>query len=163
MTTPTTTTDTGAPHWDLGEWPNMLSLRTYSGKSVFFLVGRSGLLIALSVYAGLFGNTTLLALALAALAVDVAHTILQAVIQVRGMFLQEWVKRLVAGDLEFRVDTPGSDEISMYGRVLEALRQALIRSRDLEAAQKQLSEELRKNNETLRSTLDQLKIGRAHV
>ena len=157
MTTPTTTTDSSAPHWDLGEWPNMLSLRTYSGKSVFFLVGRSGLLIALSVYAGLFGNTTLLALALAALAVDVAHTILQAVIQVRGKFLQEWVKRLVAGDLEFRVDTPGSDEISMYGRVLEALRQALIRSRDLEAAQKELSEELRKNNETLRSTLDQLR------
>ena len=142
---------------DLGEWPNMLSLRTYSGKSVFFLVGRSGLLIALSVYAGIFGSTTLLALALAALVVDLAHTVVQAAIHVRGLFLQQWVKRLVAGDLEFHVDTPGRDEISMYGRVLEALRQALIRSRDLETAQKELSEELRQNNETLKSTLDQLR------
>ncbi len=64
---------------------------------------------------------------------------------------------VVAGDLDFHVDTPGSDEISMYGRVLEALRQALIRSRQLETAQKELSEELRKGNETLKSTLDQLR------
>ena len=157
MTTPTPTAESSHSEFDLGEWPNMLSLRTYSGKSVFFLVGRSGLLIALSVYAGLYGSTTLLALALATLVVDVAHTILQIVIQVKGMFLQQWVKRLVVGDLEFHVDTPGSDEISMYGRVLEALRQALIRSRRLEAAQKELSEELRQNNETLQSTLDQLR------
>ena len=157
MTTPTPTADSGHAEFDLGEWPNMLSFRTYSGKSVFFLVCRGGLLIALSVYAGLYGSTTLLALALAALVVDIAHTILQIVIQVRGMFLQQWVKRLVVGDLEFRVDTPGSDEISMYGRVLEALRQALIRSRRLEAAQKELSEELRQNNETLKATLDQLR------
>ena len=157
MPTPTPTADSGHSEFDLGEWPNMLSLRTYSGKSVFFLVGRSGLLIALSVYAGLYGSTTLLALALAALVVDVAHTILQVVIQVKGMFLQQWVKRLVVGDLEFHVDTPGSDEISMYGRVLEALRQALIRSRRLESAQKELSKELRQNNETLQSTLDQLR------
>lgn len=157
MTTPTPTAESSHSEFDLGEWPNMLSFRTYSGKSVFFLVGRSGLLIALSVYAGLFGSTTLLALALAALVVDFAHTVLQIVIQVRGMFLQQWVKRLVVGDLEFHVDTPGSDEISMYGRVLEALRQALIRSRQLQTAQKELSEELRQNNETLKSTLDQLR------
>ena len=157
MTTPTPTAESSQSEFDLGEWPNMLSLRTYSGKSVFFLVGRSGLLIALSVYAGLYGSATLLALALAALVIDFAHTALQTVIHVRGLFLQQWVKRLVAGDLEFHVDSPGSDEISMYGRVLEALRQALIRSRKLEAAQKELSEELRKNNETLQSTLDQLR------
>ena len=157
MTTSTPPTSSSGPEWDLGEWPNMLSFRTYSGKSVYFLVGRSGLLIALSVYAGLFGSTTLLALALAALVVDLAHTVLQVTIQVRGMFLQEWVKRLVVGDLEFHVDMPGSDEISMYARVLEALRQALIRSRQLDAAQKELSEELRKNNETLTATLDQLR------
>ena len=159
MTTPTPTPTAESSHveFDLGEWPNMLSLRTYSGKSIFFLVGRSGLLIALSVYAGMFGNTTLLALALAALVVDLAHTVVQAFIHVRGLFLQQWVKRLVAGDLEFYVDTPGSDEISMYGRVLEALRQALIRSRKLQTAQEELSEELRKNNETLKSTLDQLR------
>ena len=157
MTTPMPTLSSEFSQAGLGEWPNMLSLRTYSGKSVFFLVGRSGLLIALSVYAGLFGSTTLLALALAALVIDFAHTALQAVIQVRGKVLQHWVKRLVVGDLEFHVDMPGSDEISMYARVLEALRQSLIRSRQLETTQKELSEELRQNNETLKSTLDQLR------
>lgn len=157
MTTQGPTANSPGSQTDLGEWPNMLSLRTYSGKSVFFLVGRSGLLVALSIYAGLFGSTTLLALAVTALAVDLAHTALQIFIQVRGMELQRWVKRLVVGDLDYYVDMPGSDEISMYGRVLEALRQSLIRSRQLEVTQKELSEELRKNNETLKSTLDTLR------
>ena len=158
MTTPTPTAESSYSEFDIGEWPNMLSLRTYSGKSVFFLVGRSGLLIALSVYAGLFRqHDPCWRLRSPHWWSDFAHTALQAVIQVRGKFLQQWVKRLVAGDLEFHVDTPGSDEISMYGRVLEALRQALIRSRRLEREQKELSEELRQNNETLKSTLDQLR------
>ena len=157
MTTPTPTADSSHSEFDLGEWPNMLSLRTYSGKSIFFLVGRSGLLIALSVCAGLYGSTTLLALALGALVVDFAHTAVLAVVHVRGLFLQQWVKRMVTGDLEFYVETPGNDEISMYGRVLEALRRALIRSRQLQEAQEELSEELRQNNEILKSTLDQLR------
>ena len=157
MTAPTPTAASEHPQGELGEWPNMLSLRTYSGKSVFSLVARSGLLIVLSVYAALFGDTLLLALAVTALGIDLAHTALQIFIQVRGMALQPWVKRLVVGDLEYYVDMPGSDEISMYGRVLEALRQSLIRSRQLEVAQSELSEELRKNNETLTSTLEMLR------
>ena len=157
MATPTPMTASDSPQVELGEWPNMLSLRTYSGKSVFFLVARSGLLIALSILAALYGDTLLLVLAVTTLGVDFAHTVLQFYIQIRGMALQRWVKRLVVGDLEYYVDMPGDDEISMYGRVLEALRQSLIRSRRLELEQKELSEELRKNNETLKSTLDTLR------
>ena len=155
---PTSTATSDGPQEDfIGEWPNMLSLRTYSGKSFFFLGARGGLLIVLSVYAALYGSPILMALAFAALAVDLAHTALQAYIQVRGMDLQRWVKRLVVGDLDYYVDMPGNDEIAMYGKVLGALRQSLIKSRRLEAAQMELSEELRKNNETLQSTLDQLR------
>ena len=144
MVTPTPMTVSANPQGELGEWPNMWSLRTLSGKSVFFLVARAGLLIALSIHSALFGDTLLLVLAVTALGVDLAHTVLQAHIQIRGRALQQWVKRLVVGDLEYHVDMPGGDEIAMYGRVLETLRQSLIRSRQLELEQKELSEELRK-------------------
>ena len=157
MATPTPMTASDSPQVEIGEWPSMLSLRTYSGKSVFFLVARAGLLVALSIFAALYGDTLLLVLAVTALGVDLAHTVVQVYISVRGMALQRWVRRLVVGDLEYHVDMPGEDEISMYGRVLEALRQSLIRSRRLESEQKELSEELRKNNETLQSTLDTLR------
>ena len=128
----------------------MLSLRTFSGQSVLFMTARSGMLIWLSIAAGLYGSRLLLVLAVVALAVDLAHTALQGLIQVRGLALQRWVKALVAGDLDYYVHMPGRDEISLYGRVLEALRQSLIRSRQLEG-------ELRENNETLQATLDRLR------
>ena len=142
---------------DLGEWPGALSLRTYSGKSVYFLVARAVLLLTLSIYAGLHGSTTLLTLAVTAFAIDIAHTVLQAYVQIRGLDLQRFLKRLVVGDLDQTVAVSGNDEIAMYARVLEALRQSMLRSRALEAAERTLSEELRRNNERLRSTLNELR------
>ena len=154
---PASTATAGPPEWDIGEWPNMLSLRTFSGQSVLFMVARSGMLIWLSVAAGLYGNTLLFVLAVTALGIDLVHTALAGFIQIRGLALLRWVKALVQGDLEFHVDMPGKDEISMYGRVLETLRRSLLWSRRLEAEQKELSEELRKKNETLESTLERLR------
>ena len=142
---------------ELGEWPSMLSPRTFSGQSILFLAARSATLIVLAFQAAAQGSTVLLVLALAALGIDIAHTALQGLIQVRGLALQRWVKQLVVGNLDYHVEMPGNDEISLYGRILEALRQSLIRSRDLEREQKELSEELRKNNETLKSTLETLR------
>ena len=163
MTTPAPTTITGPPEWDIGEWPNMLSLRTFSGQSVFFMVARSGMLIWLSVAAGLYGSRLLLVLAVTALAIDLAHTALAGFIQIRGLVLQRWVKALVQGDLEFHADMPGKDEISMYARVLETLRRSLIWSRQLENEQKKLSDELRKKNETLESTLERLRTSQDQI
>ena len=155
--------DWGAPgpgsakELDLGEWPGALSLRTYSGKSVYFLVARAALLLTLSVYAWLHGSPTLLVLALGAFVIDIAHTALQAFVQIRGLDLQRWLKHLVVGDLDYHVEMSGNDEITMYARVLEALRQSMIRSRALARAERKLSEELRRNNETLQATLDKLR------
>ena len=160
MTTPAPTPTTkmsGPPQWDIGEWPNMLSLRTFSGQSVLCMTVRSGMLIWLSIAAWMYGNRLLLVLAVTALGIDLAHTALTGFIQIRGFALQKWVKALVQGDLEFHVDMPGKDEISMYGRVLETLRRSLIWSRQLENEQKELSEELRERNETLESTLERLR------
>ena len=156
MTTPTTVS--GRPQeMHLGEWPSPMNLRTYSGQSFAFLVARAGTLVFLCVQAASFGNTLLLALAVAAMGIDLAHTALQTRIYLRGQAIRRWVQRLAAGDLEHTIDTTGGDEISMYGRILETLRQSFIRSRRLEAAQRTLSEELRESNEHLKSTLDALK------
>ena len=157
MTTPTPSMMSDEPQGELGEWPLMWSLRTFTGQSALFVTTRFALLVFLCVKAASFDSTLLLALAAAALGVDLAHIGLQAYIQVRGMALQHWVKRLVVGDLDFYVHMEGKDEICMYGRVLEALRQSLIRSRQLEIAQNELGEELRMSNETLKSTLDRLR------
>lgn len=161
MTTPTPTpaptTLTGPPEWDIGEWPNMLSLRTFSGQSVLCLTARSGMLIWLSIASWMYGSRLLFVLAVTALVIDLAHTALAGFIQIRGRALQKWVKALVQGDLEFYVDMPGKDEISLYGRVLETLRRSLIWSKQLENEQKELSEELRKKNETLEATLERLR------
>ena len=145
------------PGLDLGEWPSPFSLRTYSGKSVFFLVARAALLVTLCVYAWRSGTATLLALALATLTIDITHTALSAYIQIRGLDLQRAIKRLVVGDLEERIEAAGNDEITMYARVLEALRQSMIRSHALEAAERALAGELKSNNEALQSTLDKLR------
>ena len=157
MTTPTPTAMSGPPQWDIGEWPNMMSLRTFSGQSILFLTARSGMLIWLSVASWMYGSKFLLVLAVTALGIDLAHTTLLGFIQIRGLALQRWVKALVQGDLAFHVDMPGKDEIAMYGRVLETLRRSLIWSRQLENEQKELSEELRRKNETLESTLESLR------
>ena len=157
MTAPTPSTASADSQIILGEWPSMWSLRTFSGQSTVFMTTRFALLVILCIQAASFDSTLLLALAVAALGVDLAHMGLQGFIQVRGAALQQWVKRLVVGDLDFFVHMEGKDEICMYGRVLEALRQSLIRSRDLELAQKELSEELRQSNDTLKSTLDRLR------
>ena len=142
---------------DLGEWPSMWSLRTFSGQSVLFLAARATTLVVLCVLTWSAGDTTLFAVAVAALVIDLTHTGLQFLIQIRGLFLQRWIKELVAGNLDYRVVMDGKDEITMYARVLEALRQSLVRSRDLEREQRALSEELRAKNETLSETLDTLR------
>ena len=152
-----------APVLDLSQWPSALSWKTFSGKSVYFLVTRAALLVALSVYAAFHGSTTLLVLALAAFVVDLAHILLSAYIQIRGVALQRWIKRLVVGDLDFRAEVSGADEIAMYGRVLEVLRQTMVRSRALEAAERALAEDLSRKNETLQATLDQLEATQAQI
>ena len=151
------------PVLDLSDWPSALSWKTLSGKSVYFLAIRATCLVALVVYAVLHGSTTLLVLALSALVVDIAHTLLQAYIQVRGLHLQRWIKRLVVGDLDFRAEVVGQDEIAMYGRVLEVLRQTMARSRALEMAERSLAEELSRNNKVLQATLDHLQATQAQL
>ena len=74
----------------------------------------------------------------------------------RGLELQGWIKKLVAGDLDFRVEPRGDDEIAMYARVLEALRSSMAEARRLDAEQRKLSEDLRAALDELHATQDQI-------
>ena len=154
-----------APVLDLSNWPSALSWKTLSGKSIWFCSIRFAFLIALVVYAVLHDHESsiLLVLALGAFVVDVAHTILQAYVQVRGRDLQQWIKQLVVGDLDFEVEVSGKDEIAMYARVLETMRLTMVRSRALEQAEHALAQDLSRNNEVLQATLDQLKATQAQI
>ena len=151
MTTPTT--NSNGPALQLGEWPSMMNLRAYTGQSFLCMTVRTGALILLCVMvassASSFGNTLILALAVTAVGADLAQTALATRVYARGRRIRRWVQRLAAGDLEHTIDTTGRDEISMYGRILETLRQSFVRSRELEVT-------LRENNEALQSTLGRL-------
>ena len=141
---------------DVGEWPGPLSLKTLSGKSVWFLTARALTLLALCIYSWDHADATVFALAAAAFAIDIAHTVLQTYIQVRGLALQQWIKNLIAGDLDFRVEPKGSDEIAMYTRVLEALRSSMEQARALDTEQRKLAAELTETLEELKATQDRI-------
>lgn len=141
---------------DVGQWPGPLDPRTYSGKSVYFLAARAVALIVLCIYAWKDGSTVVFALAVAAFIIDVGHTAIGTAIQLRGLELQGWIKKLVAGDLDFRVEAKGDDEIAMYARVLEALRSSMEEARRLDARQRKLSAELTEALEKLKATQDQI-------
>ena len=141
---------------DVGKWPSPLSPKTYSGKSIYFLAARAVALIVLCIYAWKDGSTVVFALAVAAFVIDVGHTLIGTAIQLRGLELQKWIKKLVAGDLDFRVEAKGDDEIAMYARVLEALRSSMEQARILDAEQRKLSAELREALEQLEATQDRI-------
>ena len=141
---------------DVGEWPSPFSYKTYSGKSFYFVAARALALIALCVYAWAESSTIVLVLAVVAFVIDVGHALIGTAIQMRGLELQQWIKKLVAGDLDFRVEPSGDDEIAMYARVLEALRSSMEAARRLDAEQRTLSEELRAALEQLKASQDQI-------
>ncbi len=141
---------------DVGEWPGPLSWKTLSGKSVWFLTARALTLLALCIYSWAHADLVVFALAATAFLIDIAHTVLQTYIQVRGLALQRWIKCLIAGDLDFRVEPRGSDEIAMYTRVLEALRSSMEQARVLDGEQRLLSAELTKTLDELKATQDRI-------
>ena len=66
-----------------------------------------------------------------------------------------WIRHLGIGDLDYRVEPKGTDEIAEALHALEAVRQTCIRAMQLDRVQ-QLSDELQGKNEELEATLDEL-------
>lgn len=143
--------------FQLGQWPRLMSLRTYSGQSIAIMTVRTGLLVALFIKVLSFGDTAILALAVCMLVADLTQTGMQVWIYIRGQVLRKWVERLAGGDLEYRGDTMGNDEIAIYARVVDALRRYMLEAQSLQNEQIRLAQNLRRNNEVLEATVERLR------
>ena len=68
-----------------------------------------------------------------------------------------WIRRMGDGDLDYKLDTSGSDEIAESSRALEKLRQRSIRVVRLNLVEK-LSQDLQTKNEELEGVLEELRL-----
>ncbi len=132
------------------------SLRRYSVQQVLLIIAINGILITLTVRAATSGNTAFLVISSIGTALMLALTALVLYVGSRLVSTEIWIRRLGMGDLEYRIDAKGKDEISMSCQALETLRQSSIRAMRLDLVQK-LSDELQEKNGELAETLDELR------
>ena len=74
---------------------------------------------------------------------------------IRSVALELWIRRMGQGDLEFRVDMKGHDEITELAIALEELRQRSIKAQQLDLV-RELSRDLQRKNEELEGVLAEL-------
>ena len=75
---------------------------------------------------------------------------------VRTVALEVWIRRMGAGDLEYKVEIEGNDELAESARALEELRQRSIKAMQLDLVKK-LSQDLQDKNEELERVLAELR------
>ena len=95
-----------------------------------------------------------LGLAGVALALFLAYRLIT--VGLRSVALEVWIRRMGAGDLDYRTDVGGQDEITELGIALEELRQRSIRAMQLNLVEK-LSKDLQGKNDELEGVLNELR------
>ena len=85
-----------------------------------------------------------------------ATTIVMIRLGARITELEFWIRRMGAGDLEYTVPPRGHDELTEIAYDLEVLRERSLRSQELDLV-RELSEAIQDKNETLESTLAELR------
>lgn len=90
-----------------------------------------------------------------ALTIAIAMIWILVRVSIRTVEGEIWIRRLGMGDLEFRVEPTGNDEIAKALHALEAVRQTCIRVSQMDRVQ-QLSDQLQAKNAELESTLSEL-------
>ena len=132
------------------------SIRRYSVQHFLLISLTNGLLIGLTVVAYSHGYVPLIALSAATLAVVLAKTALVVWVGIRTIAVEIWIRRLGMGDLEYRIEPRGNDEVAKACQALEALRQNSIRAMQLDLVS-QLSAELQERNGELEQALADLR------
>ena len=132
------------------------SIRRYSVRHFLLLLSLLALIVALNVQAALIGNAALMALASSALLATLLLVALIALIGVRSVAIELWIRRLGMGDFEYRIEPWGRDEISQMCLALNTLRQNSIRALQLDTVRR-LSDELRGKNAELEEALADLR------
>ena len=114
------------------------------------------LLAGATVHAAMAGGAADIAIPATALAVAAIMLCILVRVSIRTVEGEIWIRRLGMGDLDYRVEPRGNDEIAKALHALEAVRQTCIRAMQLDRVQ-QLSEELQAKNGELETTLEELK------
>ncbi len=102
------------------------------------------------------GSLQLLAFGLLSLALLAFIVYMYVTVGLRTVALEVWIRRMGAGDLEYKVEVKGQDEIAMTALALEELRQRSIKALQLDLVAK-LSQDLQDKNEELEQVLAELR------
>ena len=101
------------------------------------------------------GRTLMLAIGILGVVVAVVTIIRLTTIGIRSVALEVWIRRMGAGDLDYRVEMQGKDEIVELAIALEELRQRSIRAMQLNLVEK-LSRGLQEKNDELERVVEEL-------
>ena len=128
------------------------SLRRYSIQHFLLLFLIFNLLVVINVYAAVSGNRPLMALAGLTLTLFIVKTCIVLYAGFRTIGVEIWIRRMGMGDLEYRIEPRGRDEISLACEALETLRQSSIKAMELDLV-RELSGQLQERNEELQQAL----------
>ena len=131
------------------------SIRRYSIQHGILILALNFLLMACLGASIAAGNPLPIVLSAIALACVIVLDAQVLYVSPRTVQVEIWIRRLGMGDLEYRIEPTGRDEISETCRALEALRQSSIKAMQLDTVRR-LSEELQAKNENLERTLEEL-------
>ena len=131
------------------------SVRRYSIQHGILILAVNFLLMAGLGASIVAGEPLLIALSGAGVAFVIAIDALVLYTSPRTVQVEIWIRRLGMGDLDYRIEPTGRDEISETCRALETLRQSSIKAMQLDTVRR-LSEELQAKNDNLERTLEEL-------
>ena len=101
------------------------------------------------------GSLQLLAIGFLSLALLSFVVYMYVTVGLRTVAMEVWIRRMGAGDLEYKVAVQGQDEVAMTAQALEELRQRSIKAMQLDLVKK-LSQDLQDKNEELERVLAEL-------
>lgn len=135
---------------------SLFSIHRSSVKHAILLAATNVLLVALTVTSSLSGNFVMIFLSATTMITVMAMTALVVRVGIRTIAVEAWIRRLGMGDLEYRVEPWGQDEVSKACMALETLR---LRSLEVVRLQlvEQLSAELENKNRELEHAMAQLR------
>ena len=132
------------------------SLRRKSVQVILAMVLILIVNVALLVQTIASGDSTLIVLASLCLALFLFAFYRLVRTGVRTVQLEIWIRHMGEGNLDYKVDLPGNDEVNEAADALERLRQRSIEALQLDLV-RELSEDLRQKNEELEGVLSRLR------
>ena len=132
------------------------SPRRNTVKITICLVLIIALFAGATIQAIMMGGAQAAAIPFAGLTVSVIMICILVRVSIRTVQGEIWIRRMGMGDLEYRVEPTGNDEIAKALEALETPRQSSLRAMQLDRVQ-QLSDELQEKHQELERTLEELR------